>query len=188
MRLEQVVDNLLDNALKYTAPGGEVRVSTEQVDDHAILRVRDTGEGIRAELGARVFEMFVQEPQALDRARGGLGLGLALVKQLVELHGGSVSVTSRGAGHGSEFNVELPVHAGLTESTPSSEPAVDPTAARRRRLLIVEDNADAREGLRLLLSYAGHDVETAEDAPTGLEKLRTFRPEIALIDSRAARR
>jgi PAS domain S-box-containing protein len=182
VRLEQVVDNLLDNALKYTAPGGEVRVSTEQVDDHAILRVRDTGEGIRAELGARVFEMFVQEPQALDRARGGLGLGLALVKQLVELHGGSVSVTSRGAGHGSEFIVELPVHAGLTESTPSSEPAGDPTAARRRRLLIVEDNADAREGLRLLLSYAGHEVETAEDAPTGLEKLRTFRPEIALID------
>jgi PAS domain S-box-containing protein len=182
VRLEQVVDNLLDNALKYTAPGGEVRVSTEQVDDHAILRVRDTGEGIRAELGARVFEMFVQEPQALDRARGGLGLGLALVKQLVELHGGSVSVTSRGAGHGSEFNVELPVHAGLTESTPSSEPAGDPTAGRRRRLLIVEDNADAREGLRLLLAYAGHEVETAEDAPTGLEKLRTFRPEIALID------
>ena len=182
VRLEQVVDNLLDNALKYTAPGGEVRVSTEQVDDHAILRVRDTGEGIRAELGARVFEMFVQEPQALDRARRGLGLGLALVKQLVELQGGSVSVTSRGAGHGSEFTVELPVHAGLNESTPSSEPAVDPTAARRRRLLIVEDNADAREGLRLLLSYAGHEVETAEDAPTGLEKLRTFRPEIALID------
>ena len=182
VRLEQVVDNLLDNALKYTAPGGEVRVSTEQVDDHAILRVRDTGEGIRAELGARVFEMFVQEPQALDRARGGLGLGLALVKQLVELHGGSVSVTSRGAGHGSEFTVELPDHAGLTDSTPSSEPAGDPTAVRRRRLLVVEDNADAREGLRLLLSYAGHEVETAEDAPTGLEKLRTFRPEIALID------
>ena len=182
VRLEQVVDNLLDNALKYTAPGGEVRVSTEQVDDRAVLRVRDTGEGIRAELGARVFEMFVQEPQALDRARGGLGLGLALVKQLVELHGGSVSVTSRGAGHGSEFTVELPVHAGLTEATPSSEPAGDLTAARRRRLLIVEDNADAREGLRLLLVYAGHEVETAEDAPTGLEKLRTFRPEIALID------
>ena len=182
VRLEQVVDNLLDNALKYTAPGGEVRVSTEQVDDLAILRVRDTGEGILAELGARVFEMFVQEPQALDRARGGLGLGLALVKQLVELHGGSVSVTSRGAGHGSEFTVELPVHAGLTDSTPSSEPAGDPTAVRRRRLLVVEDNADAREGLRLLLSYAGHEVETAEDAPTGLEKLRTFRPEIALID------
>jgi len=182
VRLEQVVDNLLDNALKYTAPGGEVRVSTEQVDDQAILRVRDTGEGIRAELGARVFEMFVQEPQALDRARGGLGLGLALVKQLVELHGGSVSVTSRGAGHGSEFTVELPVHAELNESTPSSEPPGDPTAGRPRRLLIVEDNADAREGLRLLLSYAGHEVETAEDAPTGLEKLRTFRPEIALID------
>jgi two-component system, sensor histidine kinase len=134
-----------------------------------------------------VFEMFVQEPQALDRARGGLGLGLALVKQLVELHGGSVSVTSRGVGHGSEFTVELPVHAGFTESTRSSEPAGDLAAGPRRRLLIVEDNADAREGLRLLLSYAGHDVETTEDAPTGLEKLRTFRPEIALIDIAARR-
>ena len=183
IRLEQVVDNLLDNALKYTAPGGEVRVSTEQVEDHALLRVRDTGEGIRAELGARVFEMFVQEPQALDRARGGLGLGLALVKQLVELHGGSVSVTSGGPGHGSEFTVKLPVHVGLVESTsPSGPPAGNTTAGRRRRLLVVEDNADAREGLRLLLSYAGHEVETAEDAPTALEKLRTFRPEIALID------
>lgn len=183
VRLEQVVDNLLDNALKYTAPGGEVRVSTEQVDDHALLRVRDTGEGIPTDLGPRIFEMFVQEPQALDRARGGLGLGLALVKQLVELHGGAVAVTSRGAGHGSEFTVELPVHVGPVESPTSSAPAAcAPSAARRRRLLIVEDNADAREGLRLLLSYAGHEVETAEDASSALEKLRTFRPEIALID------
>ena len=129
-RLEQVVGNLLDNALKYTAPGGEVRVSTEQVDDHALLRVRDTGEGIRGELGDRVFELFVQEPQALDRTRGGLGLGLALVKQLVELHGGFVSVTSRGVGHGSEFTVQLPVHVGLSSRPrPASSLAIPPPAA-----------------------------------------------------------
>jgi PAS domain S-box-containing protein len=181
-RLEQVINNLLDNALKYTATGGEVRLTTEQVGRDAVLRVRDTGEGIRTELGARVFDLFVQEPQALDRSRGGLGLGLALVKQLVELHGGSVSVTSRGPGHGSEFTVRLPAVVAGAEPEPTSAAPADPAAHRRRRVLIVEDNADAREGLRLLLTYAGHEVETAEDASSGLDKLRTFQPEIALID------
>ena len=181
-RLEQVINNLLDNALKYTAPGGEIRLTTERVAGNAVLTVRDTGEGIRAELGARVFELFVQEPQALDRSRGGLGLGLALVKQLVELHGGSVTVTSDGPGHGSEFTVRLPVLVAGSEPEPPSEIPADPGPGQRRRVLIVEDNADAREGLCLLLTYAGHEVETAEDASSGLEKLRTFQPEIALID------
>jgi len=147
-----------------------------------VLRVRDTGEGIRTELGARVFDLFAQEPQALDRSRGGLGLGLALVKQLVELHGGSVSVTSRGPGPGSEFTVRLPAVVAGGEPEPTSAAPADPAVHRRRRVLIVEDNADAREGLRLLLTYAGHEVETSEDASSGLDKLRTFRPEIALID------
>jgi len=181
-RLEQVINNLLDNALKYTAPGGEIHLTTERVAGNAVLTVRDTGEGIRAELGARVFELFVQEPQALDRSRGGLGLGLALVKQLVELHGGSVTVTSDGPGHGSEFTVRLPVLVAGSEPEPPSEIPADPGPGQRRRVLIVEDNADAREGLCLLLTYAGHEVETAEDASSGLEKLRTFQPEIALID------
>ena len=181
-RLEQVVNNLLDNALKYTASGGEIELTTERVGSDAILRVRDTGEGIRSELGARVFDLFVQEPQALDRSRGGLGLGLALVKQLVELHGGSVSMTSGGRGHGSEFVVCLPALVARGQSHPAAEPAPSSTAYRRRRVLIVEDNADAREGLRLLLTYAGHEVETSEDASSGLDKLKTFRPEVALID------
>ncbi len=181
-RLEQVINNLLDNALKYTAHGGEIRVSTEPAGSDAVLRVGDTGEGIGAELGARVFDLFVQEPQALDRARGGLGLGLALVKQLVELHGGSVTVTSPGRGHGSEFTVRLPALVARSEPAEPGPIPADPTANRRRRVLIVEDNADAREGLRLLLTFAGHEVETAEDASDGLDKLRTFQPEIALID------
>jgi CheY-like chemotaxis protein len=181
-RLEQVINNLLDNALKYTAPGGEIRLATKRVAGDAVLTVRDTGEGIRAELGARVFDLFVQEPQALDRSRGGLGLGLALVKQLVELHGGSVTVTSGGPGHGSEFTVRLPVLVAGSDPEPPSEIPADQGTGQRRRVLIVEDHADAREGLRLLLTYAGHEVETAEDAPSGLEKLRTFQPEIALID------
>jgi signal transduction histidine kinase/CheY-like chemotaxis protein len=172
-RLEQVIHNLLDNALKYTAPGGLIGVTTERAGADAVLRVRDTGEGIRTELGGRVFDRFVQEPQALDRARGGLGLGLALVKQLVELHGGSVLVTSPGPGRGSEFTVRLPARVERSQAEP---------AARPRRVLIVEDNADAREGLRLLLSYAGHEVEAAEDASSALDKLQSFRPEIALID------
>ena len=180
-RLEQVVNNLLDNALKYTSAGGEIRLTAERAGGDAILRVRDTGEGIRSELGARVFDLFVQEPQALDRSRGGLGLGLALVKQLVELHGGTVAVTSLGRGHGSEFVVQLPAIAIRAAHEPT---AVPPSSApgRYRRVLIVEDNADAREGLRLLLTYAGHEVETAEDASGGLEKLKSFQPEIALID------
>jgi PAS domain S-box-containing protein len=181
-RLEQVVNNLLDNALKYTASGGEIRLTTESVGPDAVLRVRDTGEGIRSELGARVFDLFVQEPQALDRSRGGLGLGLALVKQLVELHGGSVSMASRGRGHGSEFVVRLPVAAVPTEPEPITEPSPGSARNRRRRVLIVEDNADAREGLRLLLTYAGHEVETSEDASSGLDKLRSFQPDVALID------
>ena len=181
-RLEQVINNLLDNALKYTAPGGEVRLITGQVHTDAVLRVRDTGEGIRAELRERVFDLFVQEPQALDRSRGGLGLGLALVKQLVELHGGSVSVASAGPGHGSEFTVRLPAVVEPRRPDDATPPAASPTSNLRRRVLIVEDNADAREGLRLLLTHAGHEVETSEDALSGLEKLRTFQPDVALID------
>src|SRR5438093_1020857 len=180
-RLEQVMNHLLDNALKYTAQGGEIRVTTERAGGDAVLRVRDTVEGIGTDLGARVFDVFGQAPQALDRARGGLGLGLALVKQLVELHGGTVSVTSRGRGHGSEFTVRLPAFVARPEPEPTAMRA-DPGAPRGRRILIVEDNADAREGLRMLLTLAGHEVETSEDALDGLEKLRTFRPEFALID------
>jgi PAS domain S-box-containing protein len=182
VRLEQVIGNLLDNALKYTASGGEIRVMTEGVGGDAVLRVRDTGEGIRTEMGLRVFDPFVQEPQALDRSRGGLGLGLALVRQLVELHGGSVSFASRGPGYGSEFTVRLPGLAATAEPATTRTKPAEPTSRRPRRILIVEDNADAREGLRMLLTFAGHEVETSEDASSGLDKLRTFQPEIALID------
>ncbi|HEX9818360.1 MAG TPA: PAS domain S-box protein [Methylomirabilota bacterium] len=181
-RLEQVVNNLVDNALKYTPAGGRVTVTTERVKNDAVLRVRDTGRGISADVLARVFDVFVQEPQKLDRARGGLGLGLALVKRLVELHGGSVSARSDGPGLGSEFTVRLPAlahphggHGGMdgTGRAGSTPP---------RRVLIVEDGADARESLRLLLEHAGHLVETAEDGPNGLMKLAAFRPDVALID------
>jgi PAS domain S-box-containing protein len=180
-RLEQIVNNLVDNALKYTPAGGAVTVVTERVGGDAVLRVRDTGRGISPDVLARVFDLFVQEPQSLDRARGGLGLGLTLVKRLVELHGGSVSAWSEGADRGSEFVVRLP--ALPVEGAPlASADGAAATPAPSRRVLIVEDGADARESLKLLLEHAGHVVETAEDGPTGLAKLRAFRPEVALID------
>jgi CheY-like chemotaxis protein len=180
-RLEQVINNLVDNALKYTPAGGSVSVSTERAGSEAVLRVRDTGKGIPADVLARVFELFVQEPQTLDRSRGGLGLGLALVKRLVELHGGSVAAASAGPGQGSEFVVRLPALA--TADDEGRPAAVAPvSAACGRRVLVVEDSADARESLRMLLELAGHVVETSEDGPGGLSKLNAFRPDVALID------
>jgi PAS domain S-box-containing protein len=178
-RLAQVISNLLDNALKYTPAGGEVRVVTARDGETAVLRVRDSGEGIRADLVDRIFDLFVQEPQALDRTRGGLGLGLTLVKRLVELHGGEVAATSAGEGRGSEFSIRLPASPRST-ATPAVNAA--PPSPARRRVLIVEDNVDSREMLQLLLQRSGHDVETADDGPSGLAKLQAFRPEIALID------
>jgi PAS domain S-box-containing protein len=181
-RLEQVVSNLLDNALKYTPAGGEVRVRTARAGDDALLSVRDTGKGIRGDLLARVFDLFVQEPQALDRSRGGLGLGLTLVKRLVELHGGAVWAASAGPGLGSEFTLRLPALAEAGEPDAAAGPPAAAGARRRRRVLVVEDSADARESLRLLLELAGHEVETSDDGRSGLQKLQSFRPDIALID------
>jgi PAS domain S-box-containing protein len=181
-RLEQVVNNLLDNALKYTPAGGRVIVGTGRAGDTAVLRVRDTGQGIRTDMLASVFDLFVQEPQSLARSRGGLGLGLALVKRLIELHGGSVAVWSAGPGQGSEFTVRLPAVATPGDRPESTVPGPPGTRAHRRRVLVVEDGPDARQSLRMLLELAGHEVETSEDGPAGLAKLRVFRPDVALID------
>ncbi len=180
-RLEQVVNNLLDTALKYTPPGGRLTISTARADDAAVLQVRDTGQGIRTDLLGRVFDLFVQEPQSLDRSRGGLGLGLALVKRLVELHGGSVAAWSAGPGQGSEFTVRLPAVA-----VPQAQADAMEARARQthppRRVLVVEDSPDARQSLRMLLEMAGHQVETCEDGPAGLATIGAFRPHVALID------
>ena len=181
-RLEQVLNNLVDNALKYTPGSGRVSITTERAGETAVLRVRDTGQGIRTDLLARVFDLFVQEPQSLDRSRGGLGLGLALVKRLVELHGGSVAVWSAGPGQGSEFTVRLPAIPAPLAAVSGSGGDTRPAAARSRRVLVVEDSADARQSLRLLLEMAGHEVEACEDGPSGLARLRAFRPDVALID------
>ena len=163
-RLDQVVTNLLANALKFTAPGGHVWVSVDRERDRAVLRVRDDGIGISAELLPRVFDLFVQADRSLDRSKGGLGLGLTLVKRLVELHGGTVSAHSEGPDRGSEFVVELPLATG-DESGKADVTA--PAGPRARRILIVEDHVDAREGLQLLLATMGHEVAVAERRSRG---------------------
>ena len=181
-RLGQVLNNLVDNALKYTPASGRVTITTERIGEAAVLRVRDTGQGIRTDLLAHVFDLFVQEPQSLARSRGGLGLGLALVKRLVELHGGSVAVWSAGPGQGSEFTVRLPAVAAPVAGTAGSGAGPRPAPARARRVLVVEDSPDALQSLRLLLEMAGHEVEACADGLTGLARLRAFRPDVALID------
>ncbi len=181
-RLEQIVNNLLDNALKYTPAGGRVVVRTAAEDGHALLSVRDTGRGIERELLPRVFDLFVQEAQSLDRPRGGLGLGLAVVKQLIELHGGTVSAASAGAGRGSEFTVRLPAAVPAPPAAAVPEPRRTDTRAGARRVLVIEDNDDSREMLQMLLESAGHVVETSADGPSGLARLQAFKPDVALID------
>ncbi|MFY0563144.1 response regulator [Archangium lansingense] len=189
-RLEQVVSNLLDNARKYTEPGGHVfvGVTVEGVgqERQAVLCVRDTGIGMSPELSARVFELFVQAQQQLARSSGGLGIGLTLVRRLVELHGGEVTAHSEGEGKGSELVVRLPLEAEQAVSVPVPAPPQqlestggEPSA---RRVLLVEDNEDTREVLRELLEMWGHRVEVAEDGFKGVQLFPALRPHVALVD------
>jgi len=180
-RLAQVIGNLLQNSAKFTGRGGSVTVTVrgDAVRGRAMVTVRDDGAGIPAGVLSRLFEPFTQADTTLDRSSGGLGLGLALVKGLVELHGGEVSAQSDGPGRGAEFTVELPLPEGVRlEAEPA--PAVPATTAKR--VLIIEDNVDAADTLRDLLALAGHSAEVAYDGRTGLAKARRFRPEIVLCD------
>lgn len=179
-RLEQVAGNLLANAAKYTEPGGRVAVVVDRLDDAAVVRVTDTGIGIAPELLPRIFELFVQAGQALDRSRGGLGIGLTLVKELVELHGGSVQASSAGVGQGAEFVVRLPLGTRRPDASPAVRlPQVVPTATR---VLIVEDNENAAESLTILLQIFGFDVKAVGDGAAALAALAERRPDVMLID------
>ncbi len=179
MRLEQVLTNLLHNAIKYMEPGGTINVSTLIEDDRAVLRVRDTGAGIAAADLSHIFDLFVQADRSLDRAQGGLGIGLTLVRHLVEMHGGSVVAHSEGEGRGSEFTVRLTRTQSVQPVVPRS---VDMPIKRQRRVVIVEDNADAREMLQMLLVVEGHEVDSAEDGRNGLALIERLQPDVALID------
>jgi PAS domain S-box-containing protein len=176
-RLSQIVGNLLQNSNKFTNQGGRVDVRLEAGRD-AVLTVRDTGIGMEPEILARLFEPFSQADGSLDRSRGGLGLGLALVKGLVELHGGEVSAASPGVGQGSTFMVRLP----LEPPGAVRDRAGSPGTGRALRILVVEDNRDAADSLGMMLELAGHTVEIAYTGREGLEAARSFSPEVALCD------
>lgn len=179
-RIEQVISNLLVNALKYTPEAGTVTLKVGREAENAVLQVADTGEGFDAELGARMFEVFVQGEQKLNRAQGGLGIGLALVKRLVELHGGTASAASPGPGKGSLFTVRLPAIAAPVHADVATPRAA--RDARARRILLVEDNDDARRVLLLALSLDGHNVYEAADGLAALEVAAKVKPEVAVID------
>ena len=177
-RLEQVIGNLLANALKYTPAGGHVHVSVDAEGGEAVVRVRDDGIGIAADRLGSIFDLFFQGERGLDRAQGGLGIGLTLVKRLVELHGGSVAAASAGPDHGSTFTVRLP----RIPMVPSRLPAEPTAPPRRRRVLLIEDNADAREMLRTALELSGHTVDEADDGAAGLARAEAARPDAAIVD------
>jgi signal transduction histidine kinase/CheY-like chemotaxis protein len=189
VRLEQVVCNLLQNAIKYTPSGGEIWVSAESGKDaQAVIRVRDTGIGLAPEMLTTIFEPFIQVENSRQRADGGLGLGLPLVRGLVELHEGEIEAKSHGPGQGSEFIVHLPLlRSGqkarhLTRRAEQPGPGAAARAAEGLRVLIVEDNEDGRESMRELLEIWGHQIDLADNGPQGIEKALSGRPEVALID------
>jgi signal transduction histidine kinase len=179
-RLEQVFANLLSNAAKYTDVGGHIWLRALVEDEEVVISVRDDGEGLTPELRDRVFDLFVQGPDTRSMARGGLGLGLTLVRQLVQLHGGEISALSDGPGKGSEFLVRLP-YVAATHGPSLGAPALD-AIGRQRRILLVDDNVDAAEALAELLREYGHNVRTAHAAGTGINEALRMRPEIVLLD------
>jgi signal transduction histidine kinase/CheY-like chemotaxis protein len=186
-RLEQVFANLLNNAAKYTERGGSITVVEERQGDEVLIRVRDTGFGIAAPVLPHVFDLFTQADGTLDRSQGGLGIGLTLVKTLVELHGGRVTAHSDGPGKGSEFIVRLPIskdERGRRKDETSKGP-VHPSSFLlhpSRKVLVVEDDRDAADSLALVLRHWGHDVRTSHDGLSGLKAARSYRPEVVLLD------
>ena len=182
MRLAQVLVNILNNAAKYTPDGGDIRLSTAVKDSRVELRVRDNGRGIERDAIDRIFDLFMQvDPQA-GSALGGLGVGLALVRRIVELHGGSVHVVSDGLGKGSEFIVRLPIIAPPEKAGSARMDDAAEAAGVSLRLLVIDDNVDATNSLGALLQALGHTVRTAYDGPAGIALAREFAPDVVLLD------
>jgi CheY-like chemotaxis protein/anti-sigma regulatory factor (Ser/Thr protein kinase) len=179
-RCSQILNNLLSNALKYTRPEGKIVLSIRSEGDRAVVRVEDNGDGISADLLPRIFDLFVQGHQESDRQTGGLGIGLSLVRRLVELHGGTVEAQSEGPGRGSTFTLRIPrIDATKETARHRNEPAGAPSS---RRILIVEDNTDAREALRQALEMVGHKVFEADSGLSGVASALAIQPDVALID------
>jgi len=177
-RLVQCVSNLLTNAVKYTHPGGDIRVQTQAPGDSVYIAVTDNGAGIARELLPRIFDLFVQGQRTLDRAQGGLGIGLPVVKKLMEMHGGSVKAYSGGIGQGATFELCLPrTEAPVTEATSNAT-----SPAGGSRIFIVDDNPDGANSLSLLLQFEGHQTEAVHSSQAALERIEAFRPDFALLD------
>jgi len=181
-RLIQIVTNLLDNAAKYTDPGGRIWLSAEQEGDDAVIRVRDSGIGIAPELLPRIFDMFTQAGMSLDRSQGGLGVGLSLVERLVKLHGGTVSAYSGGLGQGSTFTIRLPALAPQRPPVAEHRPVPPITNEHRCRVLVVDDNEDSVDSLAMLLRMLGHEVMIAQDGERALQVADEFQPGVAILD------
>ncbi|QRK09631.1 response regulator [Archangium violaceum] len=183
-RLEQVFVNLLNNAAKFTPPGGDIAVSVFEEADRVVVSIRDTGMGIPAELLPHVFEPFRQGEQPLSRHLGGLGIGLTLVRDLVSLHGGSVEARSEGPDRGSEFRVSLPVTS--KQERPQDAKPVDAAprsqTVRTRRVLVVDDNIDAAETLMEYLQFRGHTVHLAHEGPGAIGQALLQKPELIVLD------
>ena len=181
VRLEQIVANLLNNAIKYTPAGGHIRLSVSADDAWVRICVQDDGVGIASDMLPRVFDLFAQAEASIDRAKGGMGIGLTLVKRLVELHGGEVSVESPGVGCGSTFCVTLP-RVFAKDSSQSIRVPAEQRSESPREVLLVEDNDDSRELLAAMLRRAGHHVRDAADGLTGVDVALRERPEVILVD------
>jgi PAS domain S-box-containing protein len=181
-RLEQVAVNLLSNAAKYTDTGGLVRMTVAREGDDAVVRVLDNGVGIPPDMLPKIFDLFTQVDGSLSRSHGGLGIGLALVRTLVEMQGGRVTASSGGLGKGSEFAVKLPVLAGGTEHTLATTLEPGERSGQALRVLVVEDNVDAGDSLSMLLRLYGHEVLVARSGPTALEVAANFHPALVLMD------
>jgi CheY-like chemotaxis protein len=181
-RLAQILSNLLTNAARYTEPGGRVEVRGERRGGRAALSVRDTGVGIAPEMLPHIFDMFVQGERSFERSQGGLGLGLAIVRSLAQLHGGEVAARSEGPGRGSEFTVTLPLAPDDERTAPLPRVEAEVRVPGRRRVLVVDDNVDAAELLATALRLSGHDVRVAHDGPSALALAGDFPPEVAFLD------
>ena len=181
-RLAQILGNLLNNACKFTDRGGRIAVSVERVDAQAVVRVRDNGIGVAAEQMPRLFEMFAQAESSLDRTRDGLGIGLTLVKTLVEMHGGSVVARSEGLGHGCEFEVRLPALPERFLASQDHRAAAPARAHSSRRVLVVDDNLDGAESLAMLLELEGHEAHVAHDGLSAIASAERLAPDAVLLD------
>lgn len=181
-RLSQVVGNLLNNAAKYTPEGGRIEISAEAAGDTALITVSDSGIGIDAGMQTKIFELFAQAENHLDRAKGGLGIGLALVKQLVTMHGGTVEAKSAGAGKGSTFVVRIPLASRHLPSAKPQETTTEPAPERLRKVLVVDDNVDVAQTVGWMLQAIGYDYHLVHDGQHALQAAKDFRPDAILLD------